>query len=409
MTASTVKGSVHRQQPRGRLPRHIIVLGIISFLTAMSSAMVYGLLPVFLIKVLHTTAASVGFIEGMAEATTSLTKIASGMVSDWLGRRKPIVLIGYTLSAVNKVLFPLAGDAATVLVARIVDRVGKGTRDAPRDAFLTDVTPAPIRGSGFGLRLTFYTAGFVVGPLTAIALMSLSGDDFRLVFWVAVIPALMAIIVLLVALKEPPRHAALPPPRLRIRRSDLASFPPPFWWAIAIASLLSLARFSYAFLVLKAHAIGIDAAFVPMTLVLMHVVYAAAAYPFGVLADHIDRRLQLALGAVVLIAANIVLAGAEGIWLNAFGVALWGLQLAVTQGLLSATVADAAPEHLRGTAFGIYELTIGLATFIASAGAGALWVLGGPGLAFGMSAVISAAAVLLLSLRPMPKAVGTTF
>ena len=408
MTASGLIAPVPGDPAMRHLPRHVVILGVISFLTAMSSAMVYGLLPVFLLRVLHTSVATVGLIEGVAEATTSLTKIVSGVASDRLGRRKPIVLLGYALSAINKLVFPLAGAASTIFAARVIDRVGKGMRDAPRDAFLTDVTPAPIRGSGFGLRLAFYTAGFVVGPLSAMALMRTSGDDFRLVFWVAVVPAVIAIIVLLVALKEPPRRTTLPPPRLRIRRSDLAGFPSLFWWAIAVASLLSLARISHAFLVLKAHDIGIDAAFVPAMLVLMYVVYAGAAYPFGVLADRIDRRLQLGIGAVLLICASVILAGTDAIWLTALGVGLWGLQMAVTQGLLSASVADAAPETLRGTAFGIYELAVGLATFVASAVAGVLWTVSGPGSAFGMSAAIAATVVLLLMLRPMPKVAASS-
>ena len=395
----------HGERAALRLPRHIVVLGIISFLTAMSSSMVYGLLPVFLVTVLHSTTATVGIIEGLAEATTSLTKIVSGVASDWLGRRKPIVLLGYALSAVNKVLFPLADAASTVLVARVIDRIGKGTRDAPRDAFLTDVTPAPIRGSGFGLRLTFYTTGFVIGPLTAIGLMELSGDNFRLVFWVAVIPAALAIIVLLVALKEPPRRTAFDAPRLRIRLGDLARFPTSFWWAIAVASLLSLARFSQAFLVLKTYNIGVEAAYVAIILVLVHLVYAAAAYPFGVLSDHVDRRVQLAVGAFILTCASVTLAAADTLLMTVFGAALWGLQMAVTQGLLSASVADAAPDTLRGTGFGIYELAVGFATFVASTAAGIFWVIGGPTLTFGSSAMVAAAAVLTLLLRPMPNSI----
>jgi MFS family permease len=379
-----------------RLPRHIIVLGIVSFLTAMSSAMVYGLLPIFLVKVLHATMASVGLIEGIAEAMTSLTKVASGVASDWLGRRKPVLLVGYALSAVNKLLFPIAESTTTILVARVIDRVGKGIRDAPRDAFLTDVTPAPVRGSGFGLRLAFYTTGFVVGPLAAIVIMRSSGDDFRLVFWLAIIPAAIAIIVLLVALREAPRHAKAGAVRLRFLRGDIALFPRSFWWAIAVASLLSLARCSQAFLVLKAHDIGLDAAFSPITLVTMYVAYAGAAYPFGKLADRMDRRSQLAIGALVLTCADIALVHATTIWMLALGTVLWGLQMAVTQGLLSASVADAAPEHLRGTAFGIYEMAVGLATFLASAAAGALWMIGGPDLAFGAGAVVAVLALLVL-------------
>lgn len=389
-----------------RLPRHIVVLGIISLLTAMSSAMVYGLLPVFLVRVLGATVASVGVIEGVAEAMTSLTKILSGFASDRMGRRKPLVLLGYAVSAINKVMFPLAGDVFTVFVARVIDRSGKGMRDAPRDAFLTDVTPVKVRGSGFGLRLAFYTTGFVIGPLAAITLMKLSGDNFQLVFWIAVIPAFVAVIVVLFGLKEPVRKTFAAEPFRMPRRAEFAQLAGPFWWAIAVASLLSLARFSHAFLVLKAHHIGIDAAFVPIMLVIMHLVYAAAAYPFGMLADHMDRRLQLGIGAAILVSANIVLAVAQVGWLSATGAALWGLQMAVTQGLLLASVGDAAPRELRGTAFGIYDLVVGSATFVASSAAGALWMAGGPKLAFGFSGLIAVAAMALLLFQPAPKSVN---
>jgi MFS family permease len=315
MMVSRLQDSAREGQ--ASLPRHIVVLGVISLLTAASSAMIYGLLPVFLVRVMGVTMASVGLIEGLAEAATSLAKIGSGLASDWIGRRKPLVLLGYAVSAVNKVLFPLAGDVSVVLAARVIDRIGKGMRDAPRDAFLADVTPAQIWGSGFGLRIAFYTTGFVIGPLTAIALMTLSGDNFRLVFWIALIPAVAAIVVLLFGIKERPRAFARGERRLRLRLGELARFPGVFWWAVATASFLSLARFSLAFLVLKAHHIGVDAAFVPIMLVVMHLVYAAAAYPFGVLADRADRRLQLGLGAVVLICADLVLACADAFWMTA--------------------------------------------------------------------------------------------
>jgi MFS family permease len=392
-----------------RLPRHIVVLGVISFLTAMSSAMVYGLLPLFLVQVLHSSMTSVGLIEGIAEGASSLMKIASGAATDWLGRRKPIVLFGYLVSAVNKLLFPLAESVTMVLAARVIDRLGKGVRDAPRDAFLADVTPAPVRGSGFGLRLAFYTAGFVVGPVAAMTIMRFSQHDFRLVFWLAVIPAAAAIAVLLVALREPPRTwwtAETVP--LKYLRGNLASLPRAFWWAVAIASLLSMARFSQAFLVLKAFDVGMDPAFVPTTLVVMHLAYACAAYPFGILADRVDRRALLGIGVAVLTCADIVLASASTIPAVLVGAALWGLQLAVTQGLLSATVADAAPRHLRGTAFGLYELAVGLAAFVASAAAGTFWTIGGPALSFGVSTLVASFAGVVLLFRPMPISNGST-
>jgi MFS family permease len=377
-------------------------------LTAMSSAMIYGLLPVFLVRVLGASMASVGLIEGMAESANSLVKIVSGAASDRIGRRKPLVVFGYALSAVTKTLFPLAAGAPIVLAARVIDRLGKGIRDAPRDALLADLTVLEIRGSGFGLRLALAIAGFVVGPLIAVALMRLSGDDFRLVFWVALIPAYLSILVLLVAVKELPADHGRNERWFPLRRGDLAALPAVFWWVIAIASMLALARFSQAFLVLKAHDIGIDAAFVPLMLVVMYLVYSATAYPFGVLADRVDRRIQLAIGTIVLVGADIVLATASDVWLTASGGALWGLQLGVTQGLLGATVADIAPDRLRGTAFGIYDVAIGVATFIANAGAGMLWAAGGPVMAFGTGAGVAAIAAFMLLLRPLPKVTKTS-
>lgn len=386
-----------------RLSPNVAVLGIVSLLMGMSSAMIYGLLPVFLVTVLGASATTVGLIEGIAEATTSAIKIFSGAASDWIGRRKPLVVLGYALSAVNKLLFPLAEAASAVLIARIADRIGKGIRDAPRDALLADVTPSAIRGSGFGLRFALYTIGAVTGPLAAIALMRLSGDDFRLVFWIALLPGLASIVVLMIGLKEPPnRHCdgeRWPP----MRRSDLARLGAPFWWAIAIAAIFSLARFSPAFLVLKAHDVGIEAAFVPFILVVMYLIYSAAAYPFGVLADRISRHLQLGIGAVILVAADLALAGASTIWMTALGAALWGLQMGITQGLLSAAVADAAPERLRGTAFGIFDLAVGAATFTASAVAGLLWTLGGPAGSFIAGAALAAVAIVMLPFQPIQK------
>jgi MFS family permease len=390
-----------------RLSPNVAALGYVSMLTAMSSAMIYSLLPVFMVRVLGISIASVGVIEGTAEAANSLIKIVSGAASDWIGRRKPLVVFGYTLSAVIKTIFPVAGTVSAVLAARVIDRLGKGIRDAPRDAFLADLTAKEIRGEGFGLRLALAISGFVVGPLIAIGLMKLSGDDFQLVFWIALIPAYLSLVVLFVAVKELPFNYDESQRRRPIRRGDIIALPAVFWWVVAIASLLSLARFSQAFLVLKAHDIGVDAAFVPMVLVVMYLVFSVAAYPFGVLADHLDRRLQLGIGTVILVGADVVLANASTVWLTMLGAALWGLQLGVTQGLLGATIADVAPDRLRGTAFGIYDVAIGVGTFIASAGAGALWMAGGPSIAFSFSACVATAAALMLVLRPLPPTTTT--
>ena len=403
MTAPNLKVRAPDPHVPRRLSPNVAALGYVSMLTAMSSAMIFGLLPVFMVRVLGISIASVGLIEGIAEASNSLIKIVSGAASDWIGRRKPLVIFGYTLSAVIKTVFPVAETASAVLAARVIDRLGKGIRDAPRDAFLADVTATEIRGEGFGLRLALAISGFVVGPLIAIGLMKLSGDDFRLVFWIALIPTYLSIVVLLLTVKELPFNLDESRRWHPIHRSDITALPAAFWWVVTIASLLSLARFSQAFLLLKAHDIGVDAAFVPMVLVLMYLVFSVAAYPFGILADHLDRRLQLGIGTAVLICADVVLANANTVWLTALGAALWGLQLGVTQGLLGATIADIAPDRLRGTAFGVYDVAIGLGTFVASAGAGALWMAGGPSIAFSVSACVATAAALMLVIRPLPQ------
>ncbi len=387
------------------LSRNVVTLGLVSLLMGASSGMILGLVPVVLVKILGASALLLGTIEGIAEGTTSFAKIVSGPVSDWIKRRKPLVVLGYGLSAITKLLFPLATTAADVLVARFLDRVGKGLRDAPRDALLADITPSEIRGSGFGLRGALYTVGAVIGPLLAIGLMALSGDDFRLVFWLALIPGFASVAVLAIGVREPAERLRDGEPAVDIERGALRRLPVRFWWAVSIAAILSLARFSQAFLLLKAHAIGIDAALVPVMLICMNLVYGLTSYPFGVLADQVDPRRQLGIGIAVLLGADLTLAAADTIWTLIAGAALWGLQMGVIQGLLSATVANAAPHDLRGTAFGIYDLVVGIATFLASTGAGALWLVGGAPATFAVGASLAALAAVMLVAGPPLKAV----
>jgi MFS family permease len=384
-----------------RLSPNVVALGVVSLLMGMSSAMIYGVLPVFLITALGASMASVGAIEGIAEATTSLVKIFSGYLSDRLGRRKQLVVIGYALSAINKLAFPFAEAAATVLIARVADRIGKGIRDAPRDALLTDIMPSNVRGSGFGLRLALYTVGAVIGPLFAIALMKLSNDNFRLVFWAALIPGFISIVVLMIGVVEPPNASGTDGVhRPSIRLQDFAQLPATLWWAILLTGILALARFSPAFLVLKAHDAGVDAAFIPAILVVMYLIYSASAYPFGVLVDRADRYVQLTIGIMILVGADLVLAVSETIWMTALGAALWGLQMGVMQGLLTAVIGDNAPAGLRGTAFGLFDIAIGTATLVASASAGVFWMLGGPAVTFGVGASFALVALAILMFRP---------
>jgi MFS family permease len=360
------------------IPRPIWALGFVSLLMDVSSEMIHALLPVFLVSVLGASPLVVGLVEGIGEAAASLTRVFSGALSDRLGRRKRLAALGYGLAALSKPLFALAPSVGWIFAARLVDRVGKGVRGAPRDALIAELAPPPLRGASFGLRQALDTVGAFIGPLIAIALMAASGDSFRLVFWVAVIPALLAMALILFGVREPKGAGAARAAPPRFGRATLARLGRPYWIVAAIGMVFSLAQFSAAFLILKARAAGLPIALAPLVFILMNVVYALGAYPAGALSDRRGRAPMLALGLVFLALADIALAFSSSLAGVAIGVALWGLQLAFTQGVLSAMVADAAPAEARGTAFGLFNFATGLALLAASAGAGALWNAFGP-------------------------------
>lgn len=383
---------------RARIPRAIWALGFVSLLMDVSSELIHGLLPVFMYTALGVSAFTIGLIEGAAEATALVVRVFSGALSDWWGRRKPLTLLGYGLGAAAKPLFALAGGAGLIVAARLLDRLGKGIRAAPRDALVADLAPPEIRGAAFGLRQSLDTVGAFLGPLLAMGLMLLWENDFRAVFWVASVPACLAVALLAFGVREPesqsPRHAVNP-----IRRENLRRLPRDYWWVVAIGAVFTLARFSEAFLVLRAAEGGLPVALAPLVLIGMNVVYAAAAYPFGRLSDRMRHDRLLALGLAVLIAADLVLAYSSGWrWVWA-GITLWGLHLGIVQGLLATMVAQAAPAELRGTAFGCFNLVSGAAMLVASALAGLLWDAFGAGLTFLAGAVFGALALAAVLLR----------
>jgi MFS family permease len=392
-------GDAVEQKTRLKLPGSIWALGFVSMFMDISSEMIHGLLPVFLVTVLGASAATVGLIEGIGEATASISKLFSGWISDRLGKRKALTVIGYGLGALSKPLFALAPTASWVLAARFSDRIGKGIRGAPRDAMVGDLAPPALRGAAYGLRQSLDTVGAFVGPLLAIALMALFNDNFRLVFWLAVIPGLAAVAVLALGVREPPQ-ARPAKSQAPIRWAELGRLGGLYWGIVAAGAVLTLARFSEAFLILRAESAGLSAALAPLVLVVMNVVYAASAYPMGALSDRIDRRLILAAGFVVLIFADIVLAFAPGIGIVMVGIGLWGLHMGMTQGLLATLVADAAPAALRGTAFGLFNFASGIALLLASLVAGLLWELMGPyatflaGAAFTAIGLVGTAAII---------------
>lgn len=369
-----------KTQAAGRqgIPAGIWALGFVSMLMDISSEMIHALLPVYMVAVLGTSALAVGIIEGIAEATASITKVFSGALSDWLGKRKFLAALGYGVAAVTKPIFPLAPSIEWLIAARFIDRVGKGIRGAPRDALVADISPPELRGASFGLRQSLDTIGAFVGPLLAIGLMWLTADHFQAVFWVAVIPAFLSVALILVAVKEPKRSKEQRPVRMPLHRVELRRLGKTYWWVVTVAAVFTLARFSEAFLILRAQSIGVPLALVPIVLVLMSLAYSLSAYPVGVLADRVNRTTLLALGLLLLLLADLVLAFATNIAGVGIGVVLWGLHMGFTQGLLATLIADAAPAELRGTAFGMFNLVTGIALLVASVIAGVMWDVAGP-------------------------------
>jgi MFS family permease len=387
------KQSVLKQIPSG-----VWVLGFVSMLMDISSEMIHSLLPMFMVTVLGTSAFTVGLIEGMAEATALIVKVFSGALSDYLGKRKGLAVFGYALGALTKPLFAMASSTGVIITARLLDRVGKGVRGAPRDALVADITPANIRGAAFGLRQSLDTVGAFLGPLLAVGLMLLWANDFRAVFWVAVVPGLMAVALLLFGVREPEHHEGQRKSN-PIRRENLARLGSAYWWVVVIGAVFTLARFSEAFLVLRAQQSGIAMALVPLVMVAMNVVYSVSAYPFGKLSDRMSHSKLLALGLGVLIAADLVLANSSH-WASVLaGVALWGVHMGMTQGLLATMVADTAPADLRGTAYGFFNLMSGMAMLVASGFAGWLWDAYGASSTFYSGAVFSMLALMGVGLK----------
>lgn len=399
MTSAPAQDGGGAPPPRksAALPRGVWVLGLVSLFMDMSSEIVHSLLPLFLVTGLGASMVVVGLIEGFAEATAGATKLFSGALSDYWGKRKGLTLAGYGLAAAVKPLFPLATGPGLVFAARFLDRIGKGIRGAPRDALIADITPEELRGAGYGLRQALDTVGALVGPLLATVLMVALAGDLRAVMWVAVLPALLSVTILALGVREPPRPPGKPQ-RVPLRGRDLAKLGRGFWVFIALVLVLMLTRYSEAFLLLRANGLGLEAAYVPLVLATLSLAYAASSYPAGRYSDRVGRKKLVVAGFALLAAADGVLAFAPTPAFVFAGAVLWGGHLGLTQGVLSAMVADVAPAGLRGTGFGVFHLTSGLALLVASVAAGLLWEVFGPSVTFLTAGVLAAAAVAAFAL-----------
>ncbi len=389
------------------IPRTVWTLGFVSLFMDISSEMIHAYLPVFLVSTLAASATLLGVIEGTAEATASVTRVFSGAISDWFGRRKLLAVLGYGLGALTKPVFALAVTPIEVFAARFVDRIGKGIRGAPRDALVADVAPAAVRGAAYGLRQALDTVGAFAGPLLGIGLFVVLDGDLRAVFAIAIVPGLIAVMLLVLGVEEPPHATREPVESARLEGRDLRRLAAPFWVVVALGAVFTLARFSEAFLVLRAMEVGLPVVLVPVVMIAMNLVYAAVSTPAGSLSDRIDRRLVLAGGLASLIAADLVLAYFGSIAGVLLGAGLWGLHMGLSQGLFAAMVADTAPRKLRGTAFGLFNLVSGAALFLASLLAGLLWENFGSAATFlcgaGFSGV-ALAGLLVLVWRDAPRA-----
>jgi MFS family permease len=375
-----------------KLPFGVVAVGLVSLFMDMSSEMIHALLPLYLTGTLGASVLVVGLIEGVGEATAQITKLFSGAVSDWLGKRKALAVIGYGLSALTKPLFAIAGSPGPVLFARLADRVGKGIRGAPRDAMVADMVPAEARGAAYGLRQSLDTVGAFAGPLIAMGLMVVLSGNVPMIFALAIIPALISVAVLVIFVRDPPQITPAKT-RPRMDRATLARLGRGTWVAVAIGAVMTLARFSDAFLILRAGEAGLGLAMAPLVLVVMNLVYSATAWPLGALSDRVGKAGLLALGFAVLALADVTLAYASGPAAMLFGVALWGLHMGLTQGLLAAMVADAAPADLRGTAFGVFNLVSGLALLVGNGAAGWIWANYGSTACFNVGALVALASL----------------
>ena len=376
------------------LPTGIWALGFGSLFMDISSEMIHSLLPVFMVTVLGASMVTVGVIEGIAEATAAILKVFSGALSDYLGKRKFLMILGYGLAAFTKPIFPLASSIGWVFTARFVDRIGKGIRGAPRDALIADISPAPLRGAAYGLRQALDSVGALLGPLLAVVFMIWLADDIRAVMWIAVVPAFIAVALLMIYVRDPERTHATSDVKSPLALANIKRLPLRYWLVVLLGAVFTLARFSDAFLVLRAQDIGLALGYVPVVMVVMNVFYAGAAYPAGAAADRFHPRTLLLIGLALLIAADMVLAAARGALGVFAGVALWGLHMAFTQGLLSKLVADTVPAQLRGTGFGIFNLVSGGALLLASVLAGVLWSAIGPAATFLAGAGFAALAAI---------------
>ena len=351
------------------ISKNVFVLGLVSFFNDVASEMIYPLVPIFLTSVLGAPVAIVGLIEGMAESTASVLKVVSGWLSDKWRKRKIFVVAGYSFSAISKILLSLAHSWPFVLLARFVDRFGKGTRTSARDALIAESSENSVRGRAFGFHRGLDTLGAVVGPLIALLAIHFLDNNFRLIFFLAFIPAFIGILLLLFFVKEKKKEAN----SLDTFHFNWRELNPSFKIFLLISFIFALGNSSDAFLILRAQNLGLSLILVVLAYVLFNFTYAIFSIPAGIISDKIGPKKVLLIGFLLFSAVYLFFGLAHSSLFLWFLFPVYGMYMALTEGVGKAYISNLVPQEKTGTAFGVYQTTIGLCTFFASLIAGLLW------------------------------------
>lgn len=389
-----------------KIPTSIWILGSMMFLINLSFVMVYSLLPVYLKTVVGVSLFGIGFLEGIVEAASYAAKLFSGVLSDYFRKRKFIMVIGYAMMVFARPIMAIANTYSLVFLSRMTERIGNGIQATPRDAFVGDIAPAHRRGACFGLKRSLGVAGSFLGGISATGAMLLTANNYQQVFWLATIPAVISIMILILFIKEPKHHeypqkvdpqSIVKPTRQPVRFSDLPLLGKNYWMLMGVSFMFLVARFSEAFLMTHANEnFGLAPEYGPLIMMIYNTTYCLSSYPMAALSDRMNRYAFLAFGIIVLVLADIVLFAAPNLPIMLMGVALWGLQIGIVQSISAALIIDLVPTDLRGTALGFYHLIGAISAVIAGMGAGKIAQLYGEGASFFTSAIIAVFAVLLL-------------
>lgn len=402
------------KKSRRSIPGVIFAIGLVQFLINISSVMIFSLSAVYLKSILGVPTGWIGFLEGAVEASAHATKLFSGIISDYLRRRKAVMVVGYVLVTLTRPILAISESFVAVFVARFFDRFGNGIQSTPRDALVGDIAPKEIKGECFGLRQSLGTAGSFTGGVVGILAMIWTADNFHHVFWIATIPAVLALIILVIAVKEPKPIPLLEeerdvnlekPKRHPIRLSDLKRLGKDYWILMGIVGAFMLARPTEAFMSLHAHeTFGLLDRYLPAILLTYNFTYSLSSYPVGRLADRMNRYQLLQVGFGALILADLLLAFAPNIYIMFLGVAVWGIQMGISQSIFLTLVDHIVPQDLRGTAFGFFYLISALALIVAGTAAGNIAQhFGNVGTAFLASSGVGLFALILLRAVPKPQ------